>query len=425
MNAIVPLSLRNVRRNVRRSLLSGLAVFFAAVVIVAYAGLMTGMDHDSMSSAINYGSGHLRIVNAKFLKYRRINPIYYNVPRYKQVLAFAKNAKRYRGIDPVFSPRVELPSMIYNADDPGRSDVVNVLGLDQNSERGFNDLLTKIYKGSFPESGKYQILVGSAMMAQKGYKIGDKVTVSTITAMRAPNYVTFTIVGAVHAGISLIDNNVFITSLKAAQMFGQMQRNNAVSEILVKYPTKSYKQLTDDYYDQSLLIRRRVKLVSPDLTTRDWREDSPIYSGFKSKDRVMSVIYLIFALLGSAVILNTMIMSVLERQREIGIMSSLGFSKRSLVSMFTLEGVWIALIGALLGTLVGYCVVLITGHFGVNFSHVANKMNVGMPSYIYPFISPLGLLYVFLLSFLAGTLASWIPSLRSSKIDPVDALRSF
>jgi putative ABC transport system permease protein len=135
-------------------------------------------------------------------------------------------------------------------------------------------------------------------------------------------------------------------------------------------------------------------------------------------------IALFFFILGTTVIINTTMMVIYERMREIGTVSALGMKPGEIVRLFFLEAFFISLIAAFVGALVGTGIVLAISRNGLDLSRMLQGLDMEVSPVIRPRLSLRSTVFVFLYSVAVASLASFLPSRRAARIQPVEALRS-
>jgi putative ABC transport system permease protein len=131
----------------------------------------------------------------------------------------------------------------------------------------------------------------------------------------------------------------------------------------------------------------------------------------------------VFFILGSTVIINTTMMVIYERMREIGTLGALGMQGKELTRLFLLEGSFISMAGSTVGTLIGLIIIAVLGKVGLNFTEAMSGVDMEISSILYPQVNWWIALFVWFYAILIATLSTLIPSRRASKIQIVEALR--
>jgi putative ABC transport system permease protein len=124
-------------------------------------------------------------------------------------------------------------------------------------------------------------------------------------------------------------------------------------------------------------------------------------------------------------IVNTMLMVVLERTKELGMLTAIGMNKRRVFNMIMLESVFLSMVGGVAGMIVSKLIISITAARGINFANYTEGLEaLGFTAHIYPAITPLFFITVTLLIIATGVLSSIYPALKALKLDPAEALRT-
>jgi putative ABC transport system permease protein len=126
----------------------------------------------------------------------------------------------------------------------------------------------------------------------------------------------------------------------------------------------------------------------------------------------------------ATVIVNTLLMSVFERTREIGILSSIGMKGRQIVSLFLAEASLLALGGIAFGSLAGWALAAYFGRVGIYFGDLGISGGMVLPDRIYPFLTLESAVNLIITAFIVTLLASLYPARMASRMEPVEALHS-
>ncbi|HET7838590.1 MAG TPA: FtsX-like permease family protein, partial [Rectinemataceae bacterium] len=135
-------------------------------------------------------------------------------------------------------------------------------------------------------------------------------------------------------------------------------------------------------------------------------------------------IELVIAFLGAFIIANIMMMVVLERRREIGIMKSMGMENGRILAQFLAEGTMLGLIGSAAAAVCGTALNAFLAARGIDFSKTVSGTNLPMDNIIHPGVHPLNVLALFGLGVLISAIVAYLPSRSAATMDPIEAIRS-
>ena len=401
---------RNIRRNTRRSILSMSAVAIAAMTFVFLFSMIEGMKQDVAYNLKTFVTGEVRIRHSEYEKYKHLNPLHLGVDNYTELTA------RLDGMEAVatISPRIKFPTAIYKEGNTYRA---QGQGVDFQREGEYQQLERYVVKGRLPRNGENEVLVASGLAKEMNLDIGDNFTLLTQTRGRGMNAITFKITGLSHYDFGGLNSSFFQAPIDRIQYFLRMDAS--VSEVLIK--------LNNGYSAEAFAARLNTELTEwgrPQLEARMWTDISQTYSFVMMADAIYFIIALMFFLLGSTVIVNTMMMTIYERRKEIGTISAMGMTGPEVVRLFFLEAFYIAAIGSFVGVLLGIVITYPATIYGLPFGDAMEGVDFEMSTVLKPMLNLKSTIFVFLYSTFIASLASFIPSRKSAKIEPVEALRA-
>lgn len=403
------IAIRNVFRNKTRSLLSGLAIGLTAAAFVFLFGLIEGMQQDMFYNITTYYTGEVRIRNEEYNKYEMVNPLHLNIKQYDEVIDIIKDVE---GIA-LTSPRVSFPTAIYQE---GENHNALGYGVDFSREEEYQELNRVLIEGEIPDKGEDKALIGRRLADDLGLSIGDSMTIMTQTQSFGINAITLEISGLLNYPIAQLNKMTFLAPIDRMQYFLRM--DDAATEVLIKLDPGSVRKETAHKVSSILHSAGYHELAFQSLDSI-----SQTYSMLLLARYIYYFIAFIFFLLASTVIINTMKMAIYERTKEIGTITALGMSSREVVRLFLLEALFISIIAAFLGTLLGVGITYPMSKIGIDFTQAMEGVDFEIDPVVRPVLTAGSTILVFIFAVLISALASIGPSRKAAKIEPIEALR--
>jgi ABC-type lipoprotein release transport system permease subunit len=174
------------------------------------------------------------------------------------------------------------------------------------------------------------------------------------------------------------------------------------------------------------LVAEQIRSINPALDVQTWDTIMPeaaMYSG--AMDFFLFIFLIIILLALGFGIVNTMLMAVLERVKELGMLMAIGMNKKRVFRMIMLETVFLGLTGAMIGTLLCYLLVWWTGNTGLDLSALYKEgfEAIGFSAKVYPTIGFESFVQIIFMVILTGVLASIYPARKALKLNPAEAIR--
>jgi lipoprotein-releasing system permease protein len=376
---------------------SGVALGVMALLVVL--SVMSGF-HDDLQKKILGVNAHIVVYSQKG-----------GISQYEDIMDRITAMEGIRAVSPFLSGQVMLA---HNK----RAHGVYIRGVNTAYERHATEIHDHMYTGSFDDIDKDGelpgIIIGRDLAANLGVIPEDTVNIiSPIGEMgpfgMLPRMKKFRVVGLFEMGMYEYDANLAIASLHPVQEF--LRYPDQVNAIEVRL---------DDIYSASR-IKEQIEIILGDtFYARDWMEmNKNLFAALKLEKLAMFVILTLIVLVAAFNIVSTLIMNVIEKEREIAILKAMGSSSRGIMSIFMIQGFLIGLVGTLIGLFGGYTVSYIIHSYEIiklpsdvyYLSHLPVKMKLS------DFIAVCG--SAIIISFLATI----YPARQASKLDPVEALR--
>lgn len=400
---LVKIAWKNVWRNRTRSL----------VVIIAVAlGLMAGV----FASAFFQGMMKKKIENIIKLE---MSDFQIHQPKFRDELLptlFFENEleiqKEINAESEVLSSsgRIISNAMVATSKKNGSAKIV---GVDPKTESKVTGLDKHILEGTFFENAKRNpILISQEIALDYKLKLRSKLILTLQDVEGEITSVSFRVIGIYKTDNSMFDKaNVFVRKEDLRKVMGLPA--NAVHEIAVALKDHDLAESLSDKYQKRY----------PSLEVKPWLD---IATGMRFMVEAMDVylFYLVGIILVALLfsILNTMLMAVLERVREIGMLMAIGMSKLQIFSMIMLETIMLALIGGPIGLLISYGLIKHFGSVGINLAGAAYE-GAGFSPMVHPFLASESYMQISIMVIIMAVLAAIYPARKALKLRPVEAIR--
>jgi len=404
------IAFRNIRRNKRRSLLSGTAITIATMFITFAFSLIAGMLGDYESNIVRYVSGHVRIRNVEYDENEELNPLHLSVTDYEEVVRRMEAEPEVAAV----VPRTRFFTAIYHND---RTYNGMGLGVDFEREKKVMKIQEALEQGRLPQMGQKEMVLSAGLAEELGLGIGEKLTLLTKNKYMGMSGMTFTVTGIVRFQVAGFNESFFLVPIDTTARFLKMS-NEATEVLIVLNDSKR----VDEFAEKAAGIL--ASMGRENLSAQPWTKIG-IASGYMQyAQTAYDVIALVFFLLASTVIINTTMMVIFERMREIGTVAAMGMTPQEIVRLFFLEAFFIGAIAAFVGVLLGIGITIPLSKTGIDLTRSMEGVSLEISSVVYPRLNIRSTVFVFFYSTAIASLASFIPSRRAAKIEPVEALRA-
>lgn len=438
---LIKVAIRNVGRNTRRALITMITVFIGVFVVVGIRGLLNGLQGEIKSGLTRKMHGDIQIHRLGYEDTLEANPYKMLIPFSETTRQTIKNTEGVREI----TPRIKIMGLLNHQKSQSTTPVIinglssqtelNVCPrlkdsitqgkiIDSNSERATeivqdDNLEEAVGLDSSPSQqskllpkalGFHQLMVTPSLMRGLNAEIGDEVVVLIQDKDNMQQAIVTTLVGVVDFAIPGAQARMawmdFSTLQEAAGVEGQ------ASEIAIRI---------DEKVEVENVKNKLIEKLDSHLTVQTWVE----LAGFLRDTLVLQnvifnlVLFIVFSIVISAIV-NTSLMTVMERTREIGTLMALGYRRIHITLQFLIESVVIGIIGGMAGMVMAVSILLYLNTKGLVFALPGQTV----ATVLYPSVSISFLIQVFVLALNSALLASFIPAYRASKMKPVQALTS-
>jgi ABC-type lipoprotein release transport system permease subunit len=404
MIQLIKIAFRDLGRNRRRSFFSALALAIGLALLLMMASFLEGEMSSAMDSTIRLQSGHLQIRAQSYdesktsLKWEDLieNPA--EVAGQVASLSVVKAA----------SPRLYATGF---AASRNRMMGVRIIGIDPLSEANAPYREGLIDGGFLTPDDREGILIGRPLAEKLGLSVGDQIQLSANTSGGGVIEQPFTIRGIYTTETDAFDTAAVFLPLGKAQAMTQTE-NHASNIFILLYD----KEQTDS-------VAAALKSTSYKVLT--WTEINAFFIEFENfANSYMFILYLIVLAITATVIVNTLIMAVFERTREIGILAAIGMKGRRIMAMFLAETTLLAVGGIIMGLILGALIVAYFGRTGFYIADIYSSTGLLMSNTVYPKLTSDNAINLSLLAFIITLLAGLYPAVMASRMEPVEALRA-
>lgn len=403
---LLSLAWRNIWRQPRRTLLNVSSIAFAALIMVFLLSFQLGTYATMKENVLRVMDGFAQLQP----------PGYHDDPQLKKTIAqpdavLARIESR-TGI--VAAPRARSFAILSDGE---KSFGAAIVGVDPAREPRVSTLANTVRQGRYLKPGdEDQVVLGSALARNLGVGIGD--TVSMLGQARDGGIAAdvFTVAGIFNTGTPELDRQ--LAEIPLARFQATFSLGSNVNLIVLAGP--SLASVTD------ALPALRQQLADRRLEVRSWQELEPGLNAAISLDLGTSMLwYASLVIVVVFIILNTLLMSVLERTREFGVLLAIGMRPGALGAMIWLELGMLALVGLSAGIALGGAVTLVISHYGLELpGSEAMFAQWGLPGRLFPRLSLFSASAGPLVMGLSILLAGIFPYRRASALEPISAMRA-
>lgn len=408
MNLVFRLAWRNLWRQPRRTWLTTGAMVFSNMLLVFMISLQFGMYGLMIDNTLQAFTGHMQIQAPGYIDDKKMRQTVADIVPLADLL-------RAEIPDENIAARATAFGLVSSEE---RSYGIAVFGVEPEFEPGVSTIQGLISEGRFlGESDAAEIIIGAALARNLRVGPGDELTLLGSGRDGSFAATVVSIVGIFDSGIADFDRS--ITEIPLGLFQDVFTMNGAGHHVVIN--TGSIEGVAE--------LQSRVESLLPagqDLVVHDWDALQPgLQQAIKADMSSAFFMYGILVILVAFSVLNTQLMSVLERTHEFGIVMSLGLTPGRLGRLVLLETAIMGVMGLILGALLGG---LFTYWFSINgfaypgMDEMAAKFN--LPARFYPQVSTLSLLAGPVVVFGFTILAALYPALRLHKLHPVEAMRA-
>ena len=329
------LAWKNIWRNRRRTIITLTAIAFSIMLVQALHNLSFGVYAGMVDSGVRAGSGHIAVYRNNYLESR-------DETLYFKEGSLVDDISQINGVEQVL-PRLYIPAL---AQSSRESRGVMLIGVDPDRERQVNPFLKTLpADGMIRSTDSRDAVVGARLLNELQIRPGQKFVVTAQNEDGTLHSELLRVRGVVNSGMKDIDSSLILVGLgRAAQLTGN---SGSVHELAVI--------LADAGLEATVHRQIAAQLAQgQDILAVSWEEAMPnLANAIKLDYASQKFIFMIILLIVAIGVINTLLMSVMERMREFGVILAMGSRPMTLRCMIMLEAVILGLLSATIGTVLG------------------------------------------------------------------------
>jgi len=425
MDELWKIAARNVVRHRKRTLITGIVMMVGIGLYIGYDSILSGMDRMAIDSMVSYSSSWLKARTPEYAAESMGFPIDKGIAEPGAAMAamrkaapeitataprtlFVAQASNYTDAEPVIAAAV----------DPAAD--AEVFGVAKSVGKG-RWLAEAAASAGGNAAPPREVVIGAALAKDLGLSVGDGLLLSARTVYENDNADEFAIVGILDGAAALAGTATVYMGYADARAF--LGESLPVTEIdAAAAPSPSLEKELEGSVQAASLVRAAL----PSLAVDPVGEFAKDYLALRTSKSKASLLLIAMILLIAAVgIVNTILMSVYSRIREIGVLRAYGMTPKDIRKLFTREGIILGAVGSLAGLGFGALLDWLLVSVGISLSAFGNldfgsiPINGVMHGEWKPESFVVGLIFGIVVAWLAAR----IPAKRAGKLEPTEALR--
>lgn len=415
---LVRLALRNLRRQARRSAITAAAMIVGGALMIFSLSIGDGGHEQWIESGARMGSGHIAIQAPNFQKSRKIDD---------RLSGAARDASQSALQDPNIAEHtlaaVPQLAVVGLASSPTGARPAQIVGVDPVGEADFSILDDKLVEGRYLQpDDRLAAYVGAGLLEGLDLRLGSRLV---LTAQDADGEIAgqlVRVVGVYRTGVPEVDQAVIHIPLTTAGSW--LRSGDDVTTIAVLLDSSSrVRPIT-----RALQRELSAEIRAGDLTVLGWRQAMPVLDAAVRIDDLGNYVWqgIMFGIIALGIV-NTVLMSVMYRKREFGLLQALGFTPGQTGGLVVTEGLILTFVSGLIGIALG---LLITWYFfrdGLDFSFAWDEdwsfSGIALDPVFVPLFRTSRIVQSLAFIFLIGTFASIYPAYRATRIDVAEAMK--
>jgi len=397
---------KNIWRNKTRSLIIITAIALGILGGLVASGVSFGMGDQMIASAIETRLSHIQIHHPDFSEDKDVT---LTIPRAQSLATSIDSIRAVAGA----SPRVTITAM---ASSPTTATGVEMIGVIPSEEEKVSTIDESIVEGSyFSTDVQNPVMIGRELAKTLDVRLGSKVVFTFQNAEGELTGGAFKIKGIFRTVSSQFDKATVFIRAEDAQRLLEMD-STVFQEIAVLLTTNTALDPTV----------AKIQNLAPAMSVDTWKKRAPELQYVSETIAASLYIFMVVILLALAFgIVNTMLMVVLERQKELGMLMAVGMARRTIFSMIVLETVVLSLTGAVVGMVLSIITINVLQQTGIKLSFFAQGLSeFGIAEILYPQLPWTMYPILTVMMTVAAILSAVYPAIKALRLRPAEALRT-
>jgi ABC-type lipoprotein release transport system permease subunit len=400
---ILKIAWKNVWRSRGRSLVVIGSIVVGIWALLFGSGFMNGFLVGYMANIIDNDISNIQIHNPEFKK--DLDTKFY-IKNGKDKAAAIRTWQGVRGA----TTRTIVSGMISS---PKKASGIQIRGIDLKNEAIVTSLDSIITEGTYFEGIKRNpVIIGSKLAENLSVKLRSKVVLTFNDSHGNITAAAFRVVGIVKS-----------SSLAISQMYAYVRQSDLTRLAGLDGQIHEIAVITDPQVEESVIVNEYNQTYKGDLA-ETWRETAPELA--MMSEMYGSMLYVLMGIIMTALvfgIVNTMLMAVLERFRELGMLMAVGMNKARVYFMILIETVFLGIVGAPIGLFVGWITIYYYQVNGVDLSNYSEGLEAfGYSAILHPYLDASTYIIVTIGVIITAVIGALYPAWKAVKLNPVEAL---
>ena len=416
---LLKMAIRNVARHKRRTFLTVITMAVGLMFFIFFDSLFVGIDRMVVEGLVKYSDSSIIIYSKEYDENKKAYPLKKGI---KDVDRIFKLAQSFKDVEGVATRTQFLGELVYY----GKSKYIIGTVINPELDERVFEIKDSIKEGKYFSDGENEVIIGIDLARELEITLGESITIIAQTKYETHNALDFVVSGLISTTIPSINEGSLILTYKGAEKLLDLEGSITSIHIKVKWPKG---ESIPAYTKRVANIASSLQKDLPEYKVYNFMD---IYGEFlllmQQKKATTFIITFLILLIAAVGIVNTILMAVYERIKEIGVLLAMGFKPKEIRKLFLLEGMVIGVIGGLFGVLLGVLLDLWIIYSGINFAEMYSGLKaseIGMPVW--------GVIYgewnfgAFILSFCFGLItaliSAYIPARYASRLKVTECLR--